>query len=206
MGAGMYLRSVCQYKVQKSPLKSPLLPGVLLNTVRLPNMSCANDPLFDAVMHRRMDEVVAIGQQRCGCGMSPKDGFGNTPLDYAIRLEPPDSIMVHMLVYFNVDVNNRAEVHYVAGTTPLMQVVRGKCNKTHLVEQGKLLYTLLLAGAEVNAQDAIGNTSAHYAAFECNRLILQILLHHGALTTIKNNLGYDVATTWNIAKSLRGNH
>lgn len=75
--------------------------------------------------------------------------------------------------------------HDLAGVTPLMRAVGPGCSD--------VLLSLIKRGAEVNAQNANGQTALMHAAQLGNPTAVQILLSHGARVDFSANLGGDTA-------------
>lgn len=105
-------------------------------------------------------------------GANPDLTYTNiTPLTSAVIAQNP--ILIKLLVQYGADINEKALLILVSGNKPNISIV-------------KLLIKL---GANVNMQKERGNTALHAAIHYRNQEIADLLIKHGALENIKNNMG-----------------
>lgn len=119
-----------------------------------------------------------------------QDNNGNTPLHLAARNH--DLKMTKMLLSYNktiVNVQNnlgRTPLH-LASTRPF---VYQSASNLLSRESLNIAQALLNHGANVNLQDADGNTALHHAANHFYHLeVAEILLNHGANVNAQSNIG-----------------
>lgn len=115
----------------------------------------------------------------CSADVNTQDKWGRTPLFAAIYEEP---LVMDRVPIVTLLLENRANVNAQdeAGDTPLHMAAYGE---TEVVK------VLLEHGADVNAVDAAGETPLHKAVQYPEYKVVQELLRHGGLKTLRNNQG-----------------
>ncbi len=137
------------------------------------------EKLFDAVNKKDYSNLKRMLSSGVGIDICDEEGW--TPLIYAVNsVYGPDAEMVEFLLQHGADVNivepdKQFTALLYAANMQLTDIVR----------------ILLHAGAEVNVQEAWGNTPLGRALGRANPdvEIVKMLLEHGADPDIKNNYG-----------------
>lgn len=125
-------------------------------------------PLILAVLSQDFTEVRAILKSDRKSALSEKDGFGNSPLMYALTLENP-SIIKELLLASRQWVN----VPNSYGQTPLMAALK----------DGMHTKTVMQNSPDVNARDTAGNTALSIAVMKRDVAAAKQLIQMGARTT-----------------------
>ncbi len=139
----------------------------------------ANTPLHYAVMENCLACAEMILNH--GLAVDLKNRIGMTPL--MIAAQQGSLPMLELLLIHKADVNAHADERGMK-VTPLML--------SAIHNQQKAMALLLAAGAQVDAQDTMGNTAALWALGEGQTEVAQQLIEAGSDTTIENEYGYSV--------------
>ena len=129
--------------------------------------------LFEAVTEGKTKVVQEL--IKAGVNVNENDGYGYTPLRFAILNGKPE--VAQVLIKAGADVNENNGWGY----TPLL----------HAIYNGKLevAQVLIEAGADVNVKDKDGNTPLHFAAGGGRTEVVKALVQAGAKMEEKNKNG-----------------
>lgn len=170
-------------------------------------------------LHTEVIELVAARQ----CGVNTANGEGLTALHYAVEHGRVD--MISTLISLDCDINPQ-DKH---GWTPLhiashhghvacvLQLLKMKANTSLVTTQGKtclhlacaqnrgnIVQLLITAGISLIAQDTLGLTPLHEAAFGGHTVLFQELSRDKrADLTIKDSMGYVAADYLGIDENIR---